>query len=116
MLAAGFQDVHEIILRLPLSEWHSDPKMRDIGRISGAAMSLGVEGYSLAMYTRYLGWSKEEVQILLEKVRKDVTDTGNKMYIAEHFISGKKPGGAENMWPRQQFSRPNMPEGMWEVR
>ena len=32
----------------------------------------GLEGFSLALFTRFLGWSPEEVQVLLSKVRKDL--------------------------------------------
>lgn len=56
--------------------------MKEIGRLRGLAMSMGVEGYSLALYTRYLGWSPVEVQVLLAKVRKEFKDLNNRMYIA----------------------------------
>lgn len=32
----------------------------------------GLEGFSLVLFTRILGWSPEEVQVLLSKVRKDL--------------------------------------------
>ena len=34
----------------------------------------GLEGFSLALFTRVLGWSVEEIQVLLSKVRKDLDD------------------------------------------
>lgn len=37
-------------------------------------MREGLEGFSLALFTRNLGWSVEEVQVLLSKVRKDMAD------------------------------------------
>lgn len=69
--------------QLPLSPWPDDPKMKEIGRIRGLAMNQGVEGYSLALYTRYLGWSADEVRILLAKVRNEFNNLDNRMYIAE---------------------------------
>lgn len=68
--------------QLPLSPWPDNPKMKEIGRVRGLAMSMGVEGYSLALYTRFLGWSSEELQVLLAKVRNEFNDQKNRMYIA----------------------------------
>lgn len=34
----------------------------------------GLEGFTLRLYTHYLGWKPEEVQILLAKVRKDLAN------------------------------------------
>lgn len=56
--------------------------MKEIGLIRGEAMNKGVEGYSLALYTRFLGWSSTEVRILLAKVRAEFNDVRNRMYIA----------------------------------
>ncbi|KAJ9318295.1 hypothetical protein DTO271D3_1552 [Paecilomyces variotii] len=94
MIDAGFVDVQDVIIKLPLAPWHEDPKMREIGRIRGQAMNQGVEGYSLALYTRHLGWSPDEVRILLAKVRSEFNDLDNRMYIAEHVVFGRKPEDA----------------------
>ncbi|PCG99301.1 Hypothetical protein PENO1_053830 [Penicillium occitanis (nom. inval.)] len=91
MIDAGFVNVHDEIFRLPLSPWHDDPRMKEIGRIRGVAMNEGVEGYSLALYTRFLGWSPTEVRILLAKVRSEFNDMQNQMYIAVHVVYGQKP-------------------------
>ncbi|EED22085.1 conserved hypothetical protein [Talaromyces stipitatus ATCC 10500] len=91
MIDAGFINVHDVIFRLPLSPWHSDPRMKEIGRLRGLAMNEGVEGYSLALYTRFLGWSPNEVRILLAKVRSEFNDVRNQMYIAVHVVYGQKP-------------------------
>lgn len=55
--------------------------MKEIGRIRGLAMDQGVEGYSLALYSRYLGWSSDKVRDLLAKVRQEFNDVQNRMYI-----------------------------------
>lgn len=113
LIAAGFEDVYDVVYKLPLCEWHSDPKVKEIGRLRGAAMRLGVEGYSLALYTRYLNWTAEELRILLAKVRTEFGEKANQMYIAQHFIYGRKPGGPpQNIRPH----RPNMPPEMWEYQ
>jgi hypothetical protein len=35
----------------------------------------GLEGLSVALFTRVLGWSKEELDVFLEDVRKDMKNT-----------------------------------------
>lgn len=35
----------------------------------------GLEGLSAAVYTRVLGWSKEELDVLLAGVRNEMKDT-----------------------------------------
>ncbi|TQB76277.1 hypothetical protein MPDQ_000585 [Monascus purpureus] len=91
MIDAGFVDVQDQVFKLPLSPWPDNPKMKEIGRVRGLAMSMGVEGYSLALYTRFLGWSSEELQVLLAKVRNEFNDQKNRMYIAVHVVFGRKP-------------------------
>lgn len=35
----------------------------------------GLEGLSMAIFTRALGWSKQETEVFLVDVRKDLKDT-----------------------------------------
>ncbi|KAH8705554.1 S-adenosyl-L-methionine-dependent methyltransferase [Talaromyces proteolyticus] len=90
MINAGFANVHDDIFKLPLSTWHDDPRWKEIGQIRGLAMNQGVEGYSLALYTRYLGWTSAQVHDLLAKVRGEFNDVNNRMYIAVHVVYGQK--------------------------
>jgi hypothetical protein len=50
-----------------------------------------VEPYSLALCSRALGWSKEEIMELVGKVRRDFADPKNHMFSYFHFVSGRKP-------------------------
>ena len=34
----------------------------------------GLEGFTLRLYTQFLGWKPEEVAVLLANVRKDLRD------------------------------------------
>jgi hypothetical protein len=40
-----------------------------------ADLEPGLEGLSMAIFTRILGWTKEETEVFLTLVRKDMKDT-----------------------------------------
>lgn len=50
-----------------------------------------VESYTPGVFGRVLGWTDEEVQVLMAKVRKDLTDPSIHMYIPGYVIWGRKP-------------------------
>jgi hypothetical protein len=52
---AGFVDVVERKFKWPLGPWSSDPKLKEIGRWNLLNWEEGLEGWTLAHYTRVLG-------------------------------------------------------------
>lgn len=50
-----------------------------------------VEAYTLALLTRVLGWSHEEVQVLIASVKNELKDLSIHAYGKMHFIYGRKP-------------------------
>lgn len=53
--AAGFENVEEEILQIPLTPWHEDLEMKKIGMWQQLYADTGVEGHGLAILTRVLG-------------------------------------------------------------
>lgn len=74
--SAGFQDVVQIKAVWPLSPWPKDPRMRELGHWSQADSWDGIEAGSLALFTRVLGWTQEDVKKLCEGVRGDLLNLG----------------------------------------
>lgn len=68
---AGFVNVQSAMKKRPTNDWPKDPRMKEIGRYSCLNFLEGLEGFSMKPFTRALGWSPEEVSILLAKVRKE---------------------------------------------
>jgi hypothetical protein len=68
---AGFINVQVEIYKLPHSPWPKNPKLKEIGAFSLVNMLEGLEGLSLALFTRVHGWSNQEVHAFLPEVRKD---------------------------------------------
>ena len=89
--AAGFEDVHHEKVRLPLGLWPKDKKLKEVGAFNLVQLKEGLEGFSLALFTRVLGWSPDEVQILLTKVRKDLSDSHIHAQNDMHIVWGRKP-------------------------
>jgi len=69
---AGFQNVHHKTFKFPLGLWPKDPKFKEVGMLNLAQALNGLEGFSLRLFCGVLGWSKEEVLVLLSKVRKEL--------------------------------------------
>lgn len=46
-------------------------KQKKAGAINQVQFMEGIEAFTIGLFTRTLGWSAEEVQVFLERVRKD---------------------------------------------
>jgi hypothetical protein len=92
MEGVGFMDVQDVVLKRPTNDWPKDPRMKEIGRVSDVFACTrnghlticdkfsclnylqGLEGFTLAPFTRVLGWTVEEVQVFLALVREESTN------------------------------------------
>lgn len=72
MEEAGFVDIVRKEYIFPLNSWPKDEKLREIGRYNCVNLDIGLEGLSLALLTRFMGWTKEEVLSFCADVRKDL--------------------------------------------
>lgn len=75
MIAAGFTDVVEQTLVWPTNRWPKDKKLKEIGMWTHQNLENGLEALSTALFTRVLGWSKEELDLFLVGVREEMGDT-----------------------------------------
>lgn len=80
---AGFVDVHEHLYRVPLGPWAKDRMLKEAGEISYLHWTSGLEGYAMWLLTNYGApepWTKDEVQIYLAQVRKELADPKTHAY------------------------------------
>ncbi|GKT66795.1 methyltransferase domain-containing protein [Colletotrichum tofieldiae] len=68
---AGFEDVVEHKRVWPTSPWPKNEALRELGFWTQACSLDGVEPGALALFTRVLGWTREEVLVFIASVRKD---------------------------------------------
>ncbi|KAI9789593.1 MAG: hypothetical protein M1816_005902 [Peltula sp. TS41687] len=91
MIDAGFTNVHQKVLKLPLGLWPKDKKLKEIGAWNLLQIQQGMEAFSLAPLTRVMNWKVEEVQLLLAKVCTDLKDSRIHSYYNFHVAYGQKP-------------------------
>lgn len=71
---AGFEEVTETVLDLPLGGWMDDRRMREVGVFQRFQMTEGLHGIAFGLLTRVAGWSPEKVEAFLAAVRKEMKD------------------------------------------
>lgn len=79
---AGFADVHEKRIKIPLHGWPKDPRLRKMGYLAQAALDQSLDGYGLYLFTEVLGWSREEAIVLTAKMRREMHKASNCPYFA----------------------------------
>ncbi|BCS20870.1 uncharacterized protein APUU_21302S [Aspergillus puulaauensis] len=90
MVGAGFGNVQEHIYKVPFSPWAKGPKLKELGRYHQTNMLEVLEAYSLALMTRSLGWTVEDVNVLLREVRKELLDRKLHIYSRLYVVYGQK--------------------------
>jgi len=95
MEKAGFVDVVETKMKWPMTPWSKDPKMKEIGRWNQMRAEQGLEGYSLRLLTQVGGWSYEEVQVFIAKMRAALREKKSHPYIEVTIAYGRKPERAD---------------------
>jgi len=71
MKEAGFVDVTVHEFKLPIGLWPVEPRLREAGKFGLGSVLAGLNGISLAIFTRFLKWDVEEMEVLLERVRNE---------------------------------------------
>jgi metalloendopeptidase OMA1, mitochondrial len=60
---AGFVDVQEKVIKLPINSWPRDKKLKVLGKWWAENLQIGLQGFSLALLSRVYGWSKDEIEV-----------------------------------------------------
>jgi hypothetical protein len=97
MIEAGFVDVEKRSFCWPTNQWPKHPRLKKIGKTAHTNGETNLEltvagiwtfhdfttslsGISLALFTRGLSWSPEELEVFLIDVRKDMKNTSYHAY------------------------------------
>jgi hypothetical protein len=87
----GFTDVVCKIVKVPISPWPKDPKLKQIGKYFQFQQLQGFQSYVPQLLTKVLGWSNDEVRVLIAHAGAELKNLSVHQYGKLYFIYGKKP-------------------------
>ncbi|KAK6223547.1 methyltransferase domain-containing protein [Colletotrichum tabaci] len=87
----GLINIHHQPYRIPLGPWAKDPYLKDIGMCNLVQVLDGLEGFSMKLLCGGLGWTAEEVIVLLAGVRKDLKSESIHAWYHFNVVYGQKP-------------------------
>ncbi|KAJ4220094.1 hypothetical protein NW757_014529 [Fusarium falciforme] len=91
MAEVGFTNIVATRFKWPTNRWAKDKKYKELGAWNNENTSIALESLTLAPFTRGLGWSSEEVNAFLPKVRSDLNDPKIHAYWPICSVYGMKP-------------------------
>ncbi|KIW07998.1 uncharacterized protein PV09_00944 [Verruconis gallopava] len=87
---AGFENIHERNVALPVGMWPKDKKFKEIGTFNLIQFLENLEGFSLrAMTSR--GWDIDEIKVFLATVRNEFKNPKFRMQHDGYIIWAQKP-------------------------
>ncbi|KAI5845283.1 S-adenosyl-L-methionine-dependent methyltransferase [Morchella snyderi] len=90
----GFINVVEKEYKVPVGPWPLDKHLKEIGKYNLLNMLEAAEGFTMAIYTRVLGWDPVEVHALLGQVRAEYLNRKVHGYYRLFVVYGQKPEDA----------------------
>ncbi|KAJ5355683.1 hypothetical protein N7517_010292 [Penicillium concentricum] len=90
MEKAGFEKEY----RWPVGPWARDPTLKEAGRLHYHQWTAGTEGWGMYLLTKFgfpTPWTKEEVQVLSARARKELQDPRVHMWQYARRVWGRKP-------------------------
>ncbi|KAF4424067.1 putative methyltransferase tdiE [Colletotrichum fructicola] len=87
----GFLDVTCKAFPWPNNGWPADLKLKEIGMNHCVNLEMGLEGLSLALLTRGMGWNEQNVRQLCDEARVDIRDRRIHAFWPIHCVYARKP-------------------------
>ncbi|OLN84355.1 hypothetical protein CCHL11_05949 [Colletotrichum chlorophyti] len=70
--AAGFTNITENVIKLPLNPWSTDKFEEEIGRWFNLGLTHCLEALTLMPFIRIEGWQKQEVDMLVDDLKREI--------------------------------------------
>lgn len=80
MSTQGFVNIRETVMKLPCGPWPKDEAGKKLGGLQRQNILMVQEGASMMLFSKQLGWTKEEIETLIVEVREDLEDLGKHIY------------------------------------
>lgn len=95
MADAGFTNITVREFKIPIGGWPADPKLKETGNFQLVAMLEGIGGLTVAFWVNCLGWSVEEVEVMLAKVKQEWKSNKIHSYWPLYAVTGQKPADGD---------------------
>jgi hypothetical protein len=76
---------------MPTSPWAKDPRLRLVGAFEQENLTTNLEGISMRIFEKGLGWSPETASVFLAGVRRDIKDRRSHTYYPFYVVYAQKP-------------------------
>ncbi|KAK2757483.1 methyltransferase domain-containing protein [Colletotrichum kahawae] len=97
MTDAGFKNVQQRKYAVPSTPWARGRNQKILGAMQMTNNLEGVQGITMKIFTQVLGWTREEAEMLLVDVRRDMADRNIHAYLTIMAVWGQRPHeGEEN--------------------
>ncbi|KAH9212142.1 putative methyltransferase [Leptodontidium sp. 2 PMI_412] len=93
MESLGFEGLVEEKIKVPVAPWAKNRRQKEIGLYQQQNMLDASSSYGAAHFTRVLGWSSEEFEVLSAGVRGELKDRTLQLYSNLFVVYGRKPRG-----------------------
>ncbi|AEO64491.1 uncharacterized protein THITE_2142374 [Thermothielavioides terrestris NRRL 8126] len=88
---AGFVNLGEKRFAVPMNPWAKGKDQKTVGAMQMVNNLEGIDGITMTVFTRSLGWSPSDVEELLVDVKRDMKDRNIHAYITLVVAWGQKP-------------------------
>ncbi|KAF2095539.1 S-adenosyl-L-methionine-dependent methyltransferase [Rhizodiscina lignyota] len=87
----GFVDVQVERYVWPINRWPKDEHEKEKGLWMLQNMQEGLQGFSMGIFTKGLGWRAEEVEVFLAEVRRAFNNRKSHVYLPIWIVYARKP-------------------------
>lgn len=91
MQEAGFVNCQVLRFKMPIGPWPKDPQLKQAGLYQYYALAEGLHGMSVKVFDKGLGWSLDELEVLLAGARTELKSSRIHSYWPTFVIMGQKP-------------------------
>ncbi|AEO57241.1 hypothetical protein MYCTH_2019378, partial [Thermothelomyces thermophilus ATCC 42464] len=77
--------------QIPIGPWAKDPTLKELGRFEQLHMQMSVASHAPALFTRVFAWPREQVQLLIEGVKREFRTRDLRLITSYRFVIGRSP-------------------------
>lgn len=78
--------------KIHIGPWAKDRALKELGRFELVNMQMSVDSHTLALFTRVLNYSADQVRVTMEWVKREFRNRDLRLMTSYRFIAGRKPG------------------------